>query len=48
MKLPIYQTLQQHVAAHNEGNVQQAERLYRYIFEGICKIINAVNDNNSI
>ena len=33
MELTIEQALQQGVAAHNQGNLQEAERLYRAILE---------------
>ena len=33
MELSVEQTLQQGVAAHNAGNPQEAERLYRAILE---------------
>ena len=33
MELTIEQTLQQGVAAHKEGKLQEAERLYRAILE---------------
>jgi tetratricopeptide (TPR) repeat protein len=33
MELTVYQTLQQGVTAHKEGNLQEAERLYRAILQ---------------
>ena len=33
MELTLDQTLQQGIAAHNVGNLQEAERLYRAILE---------------
>ena len=33
MELTVQQALQQGVAAHNQGNLQEAERLYRTILQ---------------